>query len=92
MASANNFFVIIAPAVLLVNRHEDCTQLKIYKLIKAARKVNANAELAQVFADIFRAPTHEEKAILCAGRVQNERFPNVWSDAGARDARSGAWL
>ena len=31
-------------------------------MIKAARKAAANTELARVFADIFRAPTHEHRA------------------------------
>ena len=35
-------------------------------MIKAARKAAANAGLARAFADIFRAPTHEEGAILRA--------------------------
>ena len=35
-------------------------------MIKAARKAEANAELARAFADIFRAPTHEHREIFCA--------------------------
>jgi hypothetical protein len=41
-------------------------------MIKAARKAAANAELAQAFADIFRAPTHEHEGIF-AKNEQKDR-------------------
>ena len=48
-------------------------------MIKATRKISANAELARAFADIFRAPTHEEGAVLSMLFAQNERIPNEWA-------------
>ena len=57
-------------------------------MIKAARKAGANAELAQAFADFFRAPTHEHEEIFCTGSAKKIGNANVWSDARAR--KSGA--
>ena len=59
---------------------------------KAARKAEANAELARAFADIFRAPTHEHEEIFCAVCAKKIGNANGGSDAGARDARSSAGL
>ena len=39
---------------------------------KTARKVDANAELARAFADIFRASTHEHEGIF-AQNAQKDR-------------------
>ena len=64
--------------------------LSDYNVIKAARKVDENAELARVFSDILRAPTHEHGEIFCAGCAKKIGNANGWSDAGARNARSSA--
>ena len=57
-------------------------------MIKAARKIVANAELARAFADIFRAPTHEEVAVLRMLFAQNERIPNEWAALRERPWRA----
>ena len=57
-------------------------------MIKATRKVDANSELARAFADIFRAPTHEEGAVLRMLFAQNERIPNEWAALRERPWRA----
>ena len=59
-------------------------------MIKATRKVDANAELARAFADIFRVPTHEEGAVLRMFFAQNERIPNEWAAMRERPWRGAA--
>ena len=49
-------------------------------MIKAVRKVDANAELARAFADIFRTPTHAHEGIFCAECAKKIGNANVWGD------------
>ena len=66
-------------------------------MMKTVSQAAVNAEPARAFADIWRRPLavccvrkHEEEAVLRMLIAQNERNPNVWSDAEAREARSSA--